>query len=90
MIRTRDLPEHPEAWRDPEVLEELYVRRSWTLADIVDLFEDLGSDVTTGRLRVVLDQHDIRCGRNNRAPTGGSQAMLWQADSLDEATGGGD
>lgn len=89
MIRSRTLPEDPTAWRDADVLEELFVERSWSIEDIVDHFEDLGSDeVSYSRVRWLLDSNNIRSGRNNRPPISGRAAMLWDADSLDDVRGG--
>lgn len=89
MKRSRDLPEEPDAWQDPDVLEELYVERGWSVDDIVEHFRDCGSDIITARrVRWRLDTNDIRCGHNDRPPVTGRAAQLWQTDP--DAVGGDD
>jgi len=79
--RSKTLPKDPDAWRDPDVLERLYTDLGWSLGDIVAHFEDLGSsEVSAGRVRGVLEEHDIRCGQNNRPPTTEPHATLWDGD----------
>ncbi|WP_135807419.1 hypothetical protein [Halorussus marinus] len=87
MKRDRDLPEDPEVWRDPDVLEALYVERGWSVDDIADHFEALGAEaITPRRVRWLLHTNDIRCGRNDRPPVTGTAAQLWQTDK--DAVGG--
>jgi hypothetical protein len=86
MKRTRNLPSNPSAWRDPEVLEFLYVELGWTRGDIVDHFEALGNDtITEARVKRRLTDNEIQCG-NSRPPSTGTGAVLWQMDS--DAVGG--
>jgi len=91
MKRSRSPSKHPGDWRDPDELEYLYDGLGWTLTDIVEHFADLGSeDISEGRVRRMLDRHDIRCGRNDRPPVQGPGAALWNSDSIEDAVGGGD
>jgi hypothetical protein len=87
--RTKQLPQDPDAWRDPDVLDYLYRDLGWSVDDVVDHFESLGSsEVSAGRVRRVLEDNDIRCGRNNRPPTAEPHSTLWNADK--DLVGGGD
>ena len=89
MKRHRELPDQHDAWRDQEVLEDLFVTRGWTADDIVDHFRDLGSEsISNGRVRYLLNHHDIRCEQSS-VPNAGASAALWRMDK-DAIGQGGD
>ena len=69
-----DPEERPEAYQEPEVLEELYVERGWRRKDIADHF-----GITDADVRRFLYRHDIEQEtKNSQAPTNGLAKKLWE------------
>lgn len=64
----------PEAFKDPEVLEDLYVDRGWRRKDICDHF-----DVPGHKIVDLLQEYDIeRETKYSSAPTNGLAKKLWE------------
>jgi len=69
-----DPEERPEAYKDADVLENLYVTRGWRRKDIADHF-----GITDADVRRFLYRHDIeREKKNSQAPTNGLAKKLWE------------
>lgn len=79
MLRQRRQPvpdpnERPEAYKEADVLENLYVERGWRRKDIADHF-----GITDADVRRFLYRHDIEQEtKNSQAPTNGLAKKLWE------------
>lgn len=69
-----DPDERSEAYKEADVLENLYVERGWRRKDIADHF-----DITDADVRRFLYRHDIEQDtKNSQAPTNGLAKELWE------------
>jgi len=72
-----DIPEpkrNPDAYKSPEVLQDLYVTRGWRRRDIAEYFDIAGHEVVA-----LLEEHEIQRERKySSAPTNGLAKELWE------------
>lgn len=69
-----DPDNRPEAYKDPDVLENLYVRRGWRRQDIADHF-----DVPEHKVLTQLQRHNVeRETKNSCAPSNGLAKRLFE------------
>jgi len=71
--------EHPEAYKNPNILENLYVERGWRRKDIAQHF-----GITDHEVVKHLQKYDIeRDTKYSQAPTNGLAQQLWKKGKME-------